>query len=421
MNEIIVNGKRIAKLLCVSENNNNKYYDMQELQNGIFKATWGRVDSTAASQTYPMNKWKTKYNEKIKKGYEDKTSLFLEADVNTTDGSKIIYSDISDEANKFIELLQQYANEIIRSNYKVSIGQVTVSQVEEAQKLIDELVNYTAIRPFLYQDFNKILLSIYKTIPRAMSNVRNFILTKDTTKDDMNRLVTHEQDLLDTLRGQMQTVNKTSDNDNNKRSDLLRDIFGLILEPVNDSDVEIIKKMLGSNAHQFKRAFKVTNDITEQKSKNWYDNIKKNYEKNKNWNNSKLFWHGSRNENWWSIMQNGLVLRPAKAIISGKMFGYGTYFADKAQKSINYTSLYGSYWAHGTSNTALLGLYEVYLGRVKNIKHHQSSYYNLDYDKLSKEGFDSVFAEGGADLINNEYIVYDENQTTIRYIIEITN
>ena len=55
----------------------------------------------------------------------------------------------------------------------------------------------------------------------------------------------------------------------------------------------------------------------------------------------------------------------------------------------------------------------------KHIYNHDSSCYNLNYNDLKKEGFDSVFAHGGADLRNNEFIVYNECQTTIKYIIEI--
>jgi poly [ADP-ribose] polymerase len=38
---------------------------------------------------------------------------------------------------------------------------------------------------------------------------------------------------------------------------------------------------------------------------------------------------------------------------------------------------------------------------------------------MEQEGYDSVFAKGGADLRNNEYIVYDGVQCTIAYIVEI--
>ena len=40
-------------------------------------------------------------------------------------------------------------------------------------------------------------------------------------------------------------------------------------------------------------------------------------------------------------------------------------------------------------------------------------------DKLRQHGdYDSLFAEGGIDLKNNEYIVYNEAQCTPRYLVE---
>ena len=40
--------------------------------------------------------------------------------------------------------------------------------------------------------------------------------------------------------------------------------------------------------------------------------------------------------------------------------------------------------------------------------------------KLKAKGdYDSLFAKGGVDLKNNEYIVYNDNQCTIKYIIEL--
>jgi len=100
------------------------------------------------------------------------------------------------------------------------------------------------------------------------------------------------------------------------------------------------------------------------------------------------------------------------------MFGDGIYGADKAQKSIGYTSLSGSYWARGSAATAFLALFDFHVG---NQKHVTRSNYGLNKKNLVADGFDSVFAEGGADLRNNEYIIYDISQATIRYIVEISN
>jgi poly [ADP-ribose] polymerase len=135
----------------------------------------------------------------------------------------------------------------------------------------------------------------------------------------------------------------------------------------------------------------------------------------------RLYFHGSRNENWFNILQTGLLIRPSGAVHTGSMFGDGIYFADKAQKSIGYTSLNGSYWARGGDNKAFLALFDVHLGKQKEILHHDSSCYSLSDKVLKKDGYDSVFAKGGADLRNNEFIVYNSAQCTVSHLIEIGN
>jgi poly [ADP-ribose] polymerase len=158
----------------------------------------------------------------------------------------------------------------------------------------------------------------------------------------------------------------------------------------------------------------VKNNHTHSKYEKWLD---KAANKKK-----ELMWHGSRNENWWSIFQQGLVLRPTNAVITGKMFGWGIYFADKAQKSINYSSYSGASRSYtgGRDNTAVLALFEIHEGKQYEIKRHDSSSHSqLTEDKMKKLGYDSVFAQGGYDLVNNEYIVYNDAQCTIKYLVEI--
>ncbi len=145
-------------------------------------------------------------------------------------------------------------------------------------------------------------------------------------------------------------------------------------------------------------------------------------QKSKN-KNTKLFWHGSRNENWLSILKTGLILRPTNAVITGKMFGYGLYFADKCRKSLNYTSLRGSYWAGGSQHTAYLALFEVHTGEQLQLKIRKDWCGALTEEKLKQRNtkYDSVFAKGGADLINNEYIVYNQHQCTVKYLVELSD
>ena len=123
-----------------------------------------------------------------------------------------------------------------------------------------------------------------------------------------------------------------------------------------------------------------------------------------------------------SILQTGLKIRPKGVATTGSMFGNGIYAANKARKSIGYTSLKGSYWASGHSDRAYLAIFEFATGKEYEVlKKEKYSYWmgNLDKQKVNDKGYDSVFAQGGVDLRNDEYIVYDSNQCTIRYLIEL--
>jgi poly [ADP-ribose] polymerase len=98
------------------------------------------------------------------------------------------------------------------------------------------------------------------------------------------------------------------------------------------------------------------------------------------------------------------------------MFGDGIYFANKARKSIGYTDLQGSYWAGGSSNKAFLALYQVNVGDMWQIVHGDSS---LNLRRVKAAGHDTVFAKGGADLRNDEHIIYESERSTIKYLVEI--
>ena len=84
-------------------------------------------------------------------------------------------------------------------------------------------------------------------------------------------------------------------------------------------------------------------------------------------------------------------------------------------------SLRGSYWTNGGSNKGYLALFDVHVGNQKHIKTHDSSCYKLSKKVMDNEGYDSVYAHGGVDLRNDEFIIYNGKQCTIAYLIEIQN
>lgn len=430
LDEPIVSGKRVCKLMLVEVNTDeavakgkakqsNKFYNMYEQGDGTFVALYGRVDSSCQRKEYPISKWDSTIKAKTnpKKGYKDVTHLFHEEE--SADDGESTTAEIQDRVVKrLMDDLQAFANNSVKANYNVSSRAVTQAMVDEAQRAVDKLSDMVKDSGTDVDEINKELLNLYHIIPRKMGNVNDYLIqrkTLTTTHDieEVRKLIENEQDTLDVMAGQVLINTKEEDGQTTTEQHDILSMLGLEMREATHDEVETVKRLLGPNVRQFKAAYKVVNKATQKK----YDaNLAKADNKAE-----ELFWHGSRNQNWLNIISTGLLIRPSGAIHTGSMFGDGIYFADKAQKSIGYTSLRGSYWASGSDNKAYLALFSVHVGEQKHIHRHDRSCYTLDRNKLVKEGKDSVFAHGGADLRNNEYIVYDSSQSTISFLVEITN
>jgi len=396
-----------VEMVMVTGENNNKYYKMSEQANNHFRAVWGRVGGHESNKVYPMSAWDKTYRAKIKKGYKDISNL------RATKATKQTFNNMDClKCQIILDELQAYSTNSVKQNYTISADSVTLAQVTEAQKHVDSLTALSLKqRTFTtksMQVFNDQLLELYMTIPRKMGNVKNHLLKSKNNIADGQKMIANEQSLLDTMAQQVSMVNTKA----TPKGQSLAEILGITIELVNTKDITLIKNLMAGSSNKFKSAYKVSNVGTEK----LYDKrVKKSYSKN-----SMLLWHGSRNENWLNIVKTGLLIRPSGVVLTGAMFGNGIYMADKAQKSIGYTSLSGSYWASGGSNQAFLALYDVNTGVEYQKKRHESSMYRLDRDNLRKLGkYDSFFAEGGADLRNNEFIIYEKEQCTVRYLVEI--
>jgi len=430
------NGLRYAKLIHVSvdngkTDNSNKVYIMEELPDGRIKCEYGRVGKSLVTEYKPSSKWDSVLKQKLSKtkGYTDVTDLLAEPVVDETKPVNNKVANIKDEiVRKLVDELMSFANKSIQRNYKVTQEAVSEQQVTAAQEIISNISGLIAIGVDI-KHINDMLLKLYTIIPRRMDNVKNHLfneINNDSALTAAQRLIDNEQSALDTMAGQVELLKQQREaakkaaeaEAEGKKEEVsevtILDQMGLSIEVENDTEtLELIKKLMGPNVNQMKRVFKVVNNKTQKIFDKHMDKaeVKKR----------RLYWHGSRNENWFNILQTGLLIRPSGAVHTGSMFGDGIYFADKAQKSIGYTSLRGSYWAHGGDNKAFLALFDVHLGKQKEILHHDSSCYKLSKKVLDGEGFDSVFAKGGADLRNNEYIVYNSAQCTVSHLIEIGN
>lgn len=394
-------------LIMVTNQNNNKFYNCFP-EGDRFRVEYGRVDSTKTTLYYNKYDWDSKINSKLKKGYKDISQLKQEL-IEEIKPTAENYADVESEiVRKLISDLQRYSKEKVNSSYSVKSSAVTNAMVEEAQNIINKLINTKTIN-----EFNSILVRLFAAIPRKMDNVKNYLAYKI---EDIEKIIKREQDLLDVLRGQVYIPNKTNSTSEENTSGINLSDLGLIIEEATDEDIYQIKRHMGSCADKFKKAYRVINKETQEK----FDK----FVKDNNIVTKKLLFHGSRNENFWSILKLGLKLRPANAVITGKMFGYGIYFAPKCSKSIGYTSLRGSYWASGNSDKAYMAIFNVAYGNPYDVYDFNSKYYDLSYDKLQsfKTGATCLHAHSDKGMLrNDEIVVYKEEQVTIKYLVEIGN
>ena len=375
-------------LVCVDgdfgEQGHNKFYKMTPDGTGGFLAEWGRVGGSTSSKTYPMSKWSSTYSSKLKKGYVDRshlmTDIIEDSKVENKSEGKDAFSVIKNiSVREIIKRLFDYSNKVIQSSYRVTSEQVTQAMVDEAQRYIDYLSNnYTQIS---LSDFNEYLNKIFITIPRKMRSVKDYLAKKN---DDFAKIIQREQDLLDTMRGQVykkaSKVEAIEEDTPIVEEVSILDKMGITMEDATDADVEKIKKAMGDASNKFYKAWRVTNKETEE---NYQKFVKEN-----NIGNPDL-WHG-------------------------------------VAKSIGYTSL-GGYWTQDYQNCGFIAFFETALGDSYDVYSFGNEYNTFDLKKLKNKNPNAwhLWAHGqghrnnGSTLINDEIIVYDDRQTTIRYLVEI--
>lgn len=399
----------------------NKYYKISPNGDDTFTAEYGRVGAAPQTKTYPMSKWNSTLSSKLKKGYVDRSDLMQEV---------ISDSKVEDKSNgvdefglvqnlsvrEIIKRLWDYANKTIQSAYSVRAEAVTQAMIDAAQEKIDYIAaNY---KNWSVEEFNKNLNELFIIVPRKMKRVSDCLVSNSSEYD---KKLSEEQSLLDTMAGQVYKPKaKIADTDSEiKASESILQKMGITMEDVTQDEIARIKKAMGDSANKFYKAWRVTNLETE-----------KNYQKftsENNIGNVKLLCHGSRNQNWFNILKMGLKIRPAGAIATGSMFGLGIYWSNPEKykggvaKSIGYTSL-GGYWTRDYQNCGFLAFFDVAIGDSVDAYSFDSKYYSYNLDRLKKDNPKawSLWAHGNTSMLrNDEIIVYDDRQMTIRYLVEI--
>lgn len=142
--------------------------------------------------------------------------------------------------------------------------------------------------------------------------------------------------------------------------------------------------------------------------------------------NVNMLFHGTRSVNVPGILREGLRLpkQLVGVVITGSLFGPGSYWADDWKKSVGYTSHKQSYYASGGGSVrnreSFMFVGDIVLGNPHTAKssHGYTS---------APRGCHSVFGKAGHSdmgyrdfLKNNEWIVYSISQSRLKYLVEFS-
>lgn len=392
-------------IMVTPGDNHNKYYKMTP-QGSAFTVEYGRVGQGRQTAEYPISQYEKKYKEKIKKGYQDVSDLRQDLITETTPTGEAAYKPTEiPSIDEVLDYLMSVSRDAVKKNYTVSAASVTQAMVDEAQKTLDELSAAASI-----EQFNEILVRLFAVIPRKMGQVNSYLAK---TQDSFGEIILREQNTLDTMAGQVYVKSAAPAAEDHKEI-TIPESMGIEIRETTDEEVRIILAAMNESNGRYSRSWAVTN----QKTQTAYDQ----YIKDHNIEKTKLLFHGSRNENWISILSKGLMIRPSNAVITGNAFGNGIYFAPKCQKSIGYTSLNGSYWAKGNSNKAYMALYETAYGNPYFLYDYSSECNRMTEEYLLHKDPPCNCLHAKADkgmLRNDEIVFYTTKQMTVKYLIEL--
>lgn len=396
----------------------NQNLIMEARDDGTFVVKEGRVGIKVGRSKptfrgqYPMEEWDDYYLNRLERGYIVTKTKKMEAKEVKHSGDSLngeTYKPLEDKSvSRIIQRLVSFVTDLISTNYTVKVEDISDEMLELGKNTLVELsAQYKALS---VAEFNSKLSVLFAAVPRRMDKVSKYLAKRP---EDFEKIIESETELYEVIYAQV----RGEDESPNQPEQTILEAKGLEWREVNDEEKEWILKKLDGDASRYVNAWKITNKKTEDRFNAFVErnDLKKD-------GVSHLF-HGSRNENFWSIITNGLTINPIGVVICGKAYGQGTYFAPAACKSLGYTSRSGSKWANGTQNTGLLGIYKVATGSKQqryNGSHGCDS--SITWKKLQniQPGAFCTWAESRwSGFMMDEVIVYQDAQSTIEYLVEV--
>lgn len=394
----------------------NSTLKMERLDDKTFLVTKGdtgrRWNNKVKKIKYSMDQWDTFYADLIRSGWLCFSTEKRKKKIVMTGGTEFMgkkYAPIQDKnAAAIVKRLVSFANQMISDNYQKSIFDVPDWAFEDAKNSLDSLAKeYEVISN---DEFNEKLLHIFAVLPRRIDVMGKYLAEKNATAEDRAKIIEEERNRYDVLHSMLRggscdlTGNET-----------ILEAYGIELRQFSNDEMQYAKKLLKKQSNRLLKGWRVINRRTECE----FNAFCKKEHLTEGHGIDYLF-HGSKHENWWSILSKGLTINPIGVVITGKAYGQGTYFAPDAIKSLGYTSALGAKWASGGQPSGFMAIYKVATGN--RYDGHLGVDNRLNWEKLQKiqPGVHCTWAEcrhSGFQM--DEVIVYKNEQSTIWGLMEL--
>ncbi|WOF81822.1 WGR domain-containing protein (plasmid) [Pseudomonas sp. FeN3W] len=411
------------------DDNNNKFWKVEQFDNHTVQVTNGRVGSNGqlqplksfASEIQASRFLQSKMNSKLRDGYQ----LFkgIQTDAGKSSMSRMALEMAASEQirTKDLDVVSDLVKRLVKANvhsilsstdlkydedtglFQTPLGIVTLESLSEARQLLTELGKSIEKGDFDSAPVKTNLASYLMLIPQKVGRK---LAVRDVLPD--MEAIQKQNSLLDDLEASVGQVEELQKNKVEEKAVEVPQIFNCEINVLRDKKVlkwidEFFASTASTRHASFGYKIKCVYEVTIDEMQKAYDS------EGKKLGNVMRLWHGTRPGNILSILKSGLIIPRSNAPhVCGRMFGDGLYCSDQSTKSLNYAT---GWWAGAKENQCFMFLADVAMGKV-HVPRGPSQ-------NLPAPGTDSTFAKANiSSVMNNEMIVYKTNQATVRYLVE---
>lgn len=418
----------------------------------------GRVGNKNTSKTKTLtNKVKSMIRHQKLRGFKEVSSLDVKHVGKPSTGSQTTQANtggfnISNKSSDSTDLLNTLSTQDAHSVNVNLVGNniATTTTTGTVKALSVDLVNQykeylNDLETFVNNNnrgkYNSTLIKMNNIIKRKQSIGQIFVKNDSDLANDLQFQKDLFNEYLVVTETEFENLDTKSIKDEIADSVVLTSINNmtdLILEDVPANEMDEINKLIttatqwDNNSWSMKKVFKLTNFKTQKR----FDN---HISKTKN-PRTRLLFHGSETRNWLSILKNGLDKKySGKSHKGDNLFGKGIYFTESVDKGLGYVD--SGVFGQGNSQKKYVAIFDVHLGNVttyKNIPNNDrgdingpygsNKYGQIEIDKwILNTDYDSYYGASKHEpdpdprypLRRPEFVIYRNEQCTIKYIMEI--